>query len=653
MTATTSTTTSATTTAPDGGRPGWRRDPLVRAVLALEPDWWRTAGAVLAGAAALGCAIGLLASSAWMISRAAQRPSVVVLSVAVVAVRAMGVGRGVLRYVERLVSHDVALRGVARLRETVYARLAAADSAVVAGLRTGDLLARVGADVDALADVVVRGLLPFGVAAVTGLAVVGLLLPVLPSAALLVLVSLLVAGVLAPWLAGRAAARAERDAAAARAEITGQVHAVVEGLPELTVAGVVGDRLDRVADADRRLAAALDASARPTAVASALVTLATLGGMVGSLALGVQAVGSGRLAEVMLAVVTLTPLAAAEAVAGLPAAAAGLVRARVAAGRVVALLDAAPRPDAAPEPLRDVTSGPIPDPTPDDAANGVRPAPVRPFPEPLRLRASGLDCGWPGHPVAVRGVDLDLAPGRAVAVVGSSGIGKTTLLLTLAGLLPLAGGAVTLSGPGSGGDLAGLDQARLRATVSYTAEDAHVFTTTVRENLRVAVPGSPDQPLVDALHRAGLDEWLAQLPRGLDTMLGTGGTGLSGGERRRLLLARALLVGAPVVLLDEPAEHLDPQTADRLVGDLLRAGPAVVLVTHRLAALEAADEVLVLGHDPAGGPADDPADDPGGGGAERAPGPARVLARGSHDWLLQHHEPYRAALLAELGSVAV
>jgi ATP-binding cassette, subfamily C, bacterial CydC len=630
-----------------------RRDPLLRALVALRPDVGRTLLAVLAGTAALGSAIGLMATSGWLISRAAQQPPVLYLEVAVVATRAFGIGRGVLRYVERLVSHDVALRGVVTLRERLYLRLAGADPAVVAGLRRGDLLARVGADVDALADLVVRSLLPFAVAVVTALGSAVLVAWLLPPAGLVVGAGLAVAAVVAPWLAAVAARRAEHGAARARAEMSAEVLALLDGVAELTVAGAVRARRDRLERLDGALAGQLDRAARPAALSAGLSTLITGLAMVAALALGVQAVRRGTLDEVLLAVVTLTPLAAAEAVSGLPAAATGLVRARTAAERVLQLLEAPPAPDrdgdrraaphdsapestareSAPESAPESAQESAPE-SAAESAGEPRREPQRGRARPLvrpRLRAEGLACGWPAAPPVLTGLDLDLPPGRRVAVVGGSGCGKTTLLLTLAGLLPAAGGALTLTAcDGTARPLADVDPAVVRRTVSFTAEDAHIFTTTVRENLRVADPGAGDDDLRTALARAGLAGWLDGLPAGLDTMLGSGGTGLSGGERRRLLLARTFLVGAGVLLLDEPGEHLDPQTADALVHDILTGtgepggGPAVVVVTHRLAPLAAADEVIVLE-------------------------PGAVVARGTHDALLAGHEGYRDAWTAEQG----
>jgi ATP-binding cassette subfamily C protein CydC len=352
--------------------------------------------------------------------------------------------------------------------------------------------------------------------------------------------------------------------------------------------------------------------------------------VLGALVLGIPATVAGALQPVELAVVVLTPLAAFEGTAMLGPAAVQLVRSAGSAVRVMALLDAA-GPDAE-------TGAPAAQAAPLTAAT-ARPASGRVLvlgrAEPSatdgpRLCARGLAVGWPGGPLVAENLDLDLAPGRALAVVGPSGIGKTTLLLTLAGLLPPRAGTVTLDGT----EVWGRSREEVSRQVVLTAEDAHVFATTVLENLRVARGDLTEDDAVDLLRRAGLGDWLAGLPAGTATGLGTDAATISGGERRRMLLARALASPARLLLLDEPAEHLDPTTADRLVTDLLRAGQdvagrGVLLVTHRLAALGAADEVVVLG--------------PAGDAGARPPSPATVLARGSHAELLATVPAYRWA----------
>ena len=535
-----------------------RRDPLRRAVPLLDVPWRRVAGAVTLGTLALGCAVGLAAVAAWLIARASQQPPVLVLSVAAVTVRAFGVGRGTLRYAERLVSHDVALRGVVSLRTTLYARLAAGRPEAVAALREGGLLARTGADADAVGDVVVRAFVPAGVAAVVSLLAVAIVGALLPEAGVALLLLLLVVGVGAPWLADRAARETERRSVRARADMTAATLDVLGDDGSLAVSGALGSRLDDLRRADRELTSATDVGARTSATSEAIQTAATGVAVVVALLLGVPAVASGRLSPEDLAVVVLTPLAAFEGVGALPAAAVQLRRSRAAAARIMALLD-----DAAPSPG---TPAPVAVTTSDDGT---------------ALVAQDLACGWPSRPApAVTGLDLAVPVGGSLAVVGPSGAGKTTLLLTFAGLLAPAGGRL-----------------ERHAAASWTAEDAHLFDTTVLENLRVARGDLTEAEAREALDAVGLGPWLAALPAGLETVVGTGGDAVSGGERRRLLVARALVSRAPVLVIDEPAEHLDPAGADALVRMILGLtahGRTVLVATHHRSALDAADAVLTL-----------------------------------------------------------
>ena len=597
-----------------GSGPEPPRGTLRRAVRLLEVPPGRAALAVLVGTLALGCAVALAAVSAWLIARASQMPPVLLLSVATVGVRAFGVGRGVLRYVDRLVSHDVALRGMTTLRTTLYERLAGGRPEATLALRRGDLLARVGADVDAVGDVVVRGLLPAGVALALGLGTVTAMAFFWPPAALALAVCLVLAGVVAPALTVRGARTTERRAAQARADSAAAALAVLDDAGPLQVSGRLGSHLVALRAADARVAAAVDTGAGPTALAAGIGTLAMVLAAVAALVTGVPALRAGSIAPVELAVIVLTPLAAFEATALLPAAAVQVQRSRAAAARILALLDAADAGGALP-----------PSPPATGAGGAVADLSHRPTTAGERLRAVGLSVGWPGRAAALTGVDLDLEPGRTVAVVGASGIGKTTLLLTLAGLLPPRAGSVTVGGT----PLLALDDADRAAHVVVTTEDAHVFGTTVLENLRVARGDVTPAEAEEALRRVGLGAWRAALPDGLGTMLGPDARTVSGGERRRLLLARALLAPAALLLVDEPAEHLDPATADALVHDLL-AHPTgsdgsprgIVVVTHRLAPLGAADEVLWLAD-------------------------GRVAARGKHAELVERSAGYREALNRE------
>lgn len=544
---------------------------LWRAVRLLGVRRRRVLLAVLAGSAGLGSAVGLAAVSAWLIARASQMPPVMYLTIAAVTVRTLGVSRGVLRYVERLVSHDVALRGMTTLRTRVYARLAEADPATVLRLRRGDLLARVGADVDSVGDVVVRGLLPMAVAAVVSTGSVVLVGVFLPWAGVALAGCLVLAGVAGPWWALRAARTAEARSTNARSQLSATVLTLLDGAAELRVSGRLDQVLRRLREVEADLARATDATARPAAVAAAIGPLSVGLAVLAALALGIPATTAGLLAPVELAVVVLTPLAAFEAVGVLPGAAVTLLRAQQAARRVLELLDAPPRSPEAPYQADVVAAAPL---------EGS-------------VVAENLTCGWPGRPPALTGVDLAATPGRSVAVVGPSGVGKTTLLLTLAGLLPPVQGRARVDGL----EPYRLTREEAARRVAMTPEDAHVFDTTVLENLRVARGDVTADEAATALGAVGLADWLAGLPDGLDTRMGSDAARVSGGERRRLLLARALLGRAPVLLLDEPTEHVDAGADELLAGLLdgsLTGGRGVVVVTHRLAGLAAATEVIVL-----------------------------------------------------------
>ncbi|MCL3860549.1 thiol reductant ABC exporter subunit CydC [Actinotalea sp. K2] len=581
-----------------------RQDPLWRAVLLLGVSWRRVVLAVLAGAGGLGSAVALAAVSAWLIARASQMPPVMELSIAAVAVRTFGISRGLLRYVERLVSHDVALRGMATLREQIYRRLAVGRTEPVMALRRGDLLARVGADVDAVGDVVVRGLLPAAVAAVVSLGSVVLLGVFLPTAGLALAGCLVLAGVVAPWWSVRAARTTERLTAHARVEMSAVTLALLDGAGELTVQGRTPDLRRELARVEADLARATDTGARPAALAAAAGPLATGLAVLAALALAVPATTQGLLTPVELAVVVLTPLAAFEAVSLMPAAGVQVLRSRQAARRIMSLLD-----EVAQEPT------------------ATQPAPMPPAAPGRGLVVRGLACGWPGQEPLLTGLDLDLSTGRTVAVVGPSGAGKTTLLLTLAGLLPAVGGTLTLDGDPP----ADLPREVAASRVAMTAEDAHVFDTTILENLRVGRGDvTPDEAL-DALTSVGLGRWLAGLPQGLGTVLGADAARISGGERRRLLLARALLCPAPLLLVDEPTEHLDTggeAVLRSLLDRTLTPDRGVLVVTHRLAGLEGADEVILLDRT----------------GTVRARGRHSELVARDHDGVA----PYRDAWLAEV-----
>ena len=554
-----------------GPRGGLRADPAVRMLGYARPAWAWLSVAVLAAVGTLACGIGLLGTSAWLISRAAQQPPIFMLGVAIVAVRAFGIFRGVFRYLERLLSHDAVLRVLAQLRVDVYRRL---EPLVPGGLpggvtsRSGDVLNRLVHDVDSVQNLLLRSVVPALTAAIVVAGTVIADAWLLPAAGLVLLACLLVAGLAVPWLTSKAGAAAVRRVAPARGELTADVVDVVHGCADLLAYGAAEQRLAHLERADAELTRLSRASASSLGVGSGLTTLATGAAVLGSVLVGVPAVRSGRLGEVVLAVVVLLPLAAFEAVAPLPGAAKHWGMAREAAGRVFAVLDA-------PLPVREP----------------ARPAALPP--PPAVLAVEGLRVQYPGRgEPALDGVDLQLRPGARVAVVGPSGSGKTTLLVSLLRFVEPVAGRITYGGQ----DLAHCAGDDVRRLVGMCAQDAYLFDTSVRDNLRIARPDATDGELLDVLVRARLGHWLDGLADGLDTRVGSSGAAVSGGERQRLSLARALLADPSVLLLDEPTEGLDPEADAALTADLLAAtaGRTTLVVTHRLDGLRDLDEVIVL-----------------------------------------------------------
>ncbi|MFE5830437.1 thiol reductant ABC exporter subunit CydD [Streptomyces sp. NPDC056508] len=528
----------------------------------------RMALALLLGSLALGSAVGLMAVSGWLISRASEQPPVLHLMMAVTATRAFGIGRAVFRYAERLVSHDAVLRMLADLRVSVYRRLERIAPAGLRRTRRGDLLARLVQDVDALQDYWLRWLLPVGAALAVGIGAVAFTAWLLPEAGAVLAVGLLVAGIAVPAAGGALARRAERRLAPARGALATSVADLLRGCAELTVAGALRSRTERAREADRVLTGIASRQAAATALGAGLSALVCGLTVAAAAFVGVQAVRDGRLDGVSLAVVVLTPLAAFEAVTGLPLAVQYRQRVKHSAERVFEVLDA-------PVPVHEPHTPAAP--------------PVGPFP----LELSGVSARYAGQErPALTGFGLTLEAGRRVAVVGASGSGKTTLAQVLLRFLDVEHGTYRLGGVPAGE----LDGDAVRRLVGLCAQDAHLFDSSVRENLRLARVGADDGELREALRRARLLDWVDGLPEGLDTLVGEHGARLSGGQRQRLALARALLADFPVLVLDEPAEHLDLATADALTDDLLRAteGRTTVLITHRLHGLDAVDEVLVL-----------------------------------------------------------
>ncbi|MGY2875357.1 ATP-binding cassette, subfamily C, bacterial CydCD [Marmoricola sp. URHA0025 HA25] len=521
-------------------------------------------GAALATSASVS-GVALTATAGWLIARSAQHPPVLMLMVAIVGVRTFGLARPALRYAERLVSHDAALRLLAETRAHVYDVLVPLSPARL-GRHRGDLLSAVVDDVDAQLDEQLRVRQP--VLAAAGTAVLATLVALLvhPAAAQPVAGLAFGGGAAAFALAWRGSRQAESSFVAERATLSAEIVATLQSARQLVLWGVDDDAVARTGQIGGRLVTAARRSARSQAAARALLLVLTGLAVAGTAWLAAPALAVGAVSGPMTAMLVLLPLAMHDVLATLPDSASTAVRTRAARARLAALEEL---PPAVTEPV----------------------VPVAPT-DPFDVRLEQVALGWTDR-VVVSDLDVDVPQGRALGVVGPSGSGKSTVAATLVRHLAPIRGTYRLGGL----DAQRIGSHQLRRHVGLVDDDPYVFASSLRENLRLAAPEADDAALLAAVSAAGLGDWYARLRHGLDTSLGDGGTGVSGGERARIGICRALLADAEVLVLDEPTAHLDTATARAVTDTVLaaRLGRSLVWITHEHVGLAEMDAVVDLG----------------------------------------------------------
>ena len=528
---------------------------------------WRLLAAVAAAAATVLAGVGLMTSSGYLISAAALRPPILDLILVLVAVRFFGISRAALRYLERLIAHDLTFKLLLQLRVWFYDRLEPLAPARLMGLRSGDLLGRIVGDVERLQEVYLRVLAPLLVAMIVTVTVSAALAWFDTQLALVTFLFLALNGIGVPLGVRRLARGLGRRQVALRAELNAFLVDRLQGVQDLLAFGLEHDSAGQLEHLNRELESLQRRQARITGLQDSLSHLSAWTGLWTVLWVAIPLITQGQLEGVLLAFLALGVLSSFEAVQNLGTAFQHLEASEASAARLFQVIDQ------------------------------TEPAPVPTAPQTLPdtddIRFENVSFAYETRPILAE-IDFILPTGRKLAVVGASGSGKSTLLHLLVRFQDPDHGRITLGGT----DLRALDPELLRTRFAVLGQDAHLFDTTLRNNLQLARPNASDSELIAAVEQAGLGAWLRALPDGLDTWCEERGSRFSGGERRRLSLAQALLKNAPILVLDEPLANLDGVQEHRLLDTVAAVGQrcSILMVTHRLIRMEFWDEILVLHH---------------------------------------------------------
>jgi thiol reductant ABC exporter CydC subunit len=543
-------------------------DTLLRLWRLLAPFKWRVALSILLGLFTIGANIGLMATSGYLIASAALHPSTILLLwVPIVGVRFFGIARAVFRYLERLVSHDVTFRILARLRVWVYEQIEPLIPGLFIRKRRTDVLSTLVSDVDTLQDFYLRVVAPPGIAVSALVLVFAILARYSVGVAAMDITMLLITGLVLPYLANRFGQPIGRCLVSRRADVQTEVADLIQGLPEILAFGREKDALQSFSMAQGRLAAKQFAMGKLSGYFAGLTALSTHITVWLVLVVAIPLVGTGHISGIDLTVVVLTTMAGFEAVSGLSVTFQYFGQAMAAARRVFAFGDESPAVE-----------------------NPVYPLPVSKAPD---LSIRNLEFGYGrDSTLALKAINVEIPAGRKVAIVGHSGAGKTTLLNLLLRLWDYDKGEICLDGV----DYHRIDEETIRRAFAVVSQDTFLFNATILDNIRLGHPEAAQEEVERAAKAAQIHEFVMSLPEAYQTFVGEAGAKLSGGEMQRIALARALLRNGPILVFDEPTTGLDAVTESEFLKAMEGSARArtQIVITHRLLGLSAMDEILVL-----------------------------------------------------------
>ena len=518
------------------------------------------------GSITLISSVALMATSGWLISSAALMPPVLTLSVAVVGVRTFALSRGVSRYAERLVSHNATFNSLTGVHRAIFDRLEQLAPAGLPAFRRGDLLARLVADVDSIQDLPLRVVLPISSGLIAATFSVGLTAWILPTAGIILFLTLLFAGIVIPLIARWGAARSELAISSVRGEFVDEMIEFYAGNADIIALGQHENAIGRLTDLDNQLTEIARRQAYSIGLASGLLVIAQGIAIVASTWAGIVAYQNNQLAGVMLAVLAMIPMAAFEAVSNFPAAALALSRVQGSANRIVEILER-PEPVLEPKISADITQ-----------------------PE---IEFQEVSACWPSNQESsISEISFKVPPKTSMGLVGPSGSGKSTIISVLLKFLIPTHGKYVIDSI----DTKGISGEKIRIKIMLSAPDQHIFATSIAENLRIAATDPEnltDEQIWQALEKVQLATWVRSLPNQLQTLVGERGSTMSGGQRQRLTLARLFIANPEVWVLDEPTEHLDSKLADQIMQNVVSAtdNNSLIVASHRKADTENLDQV--------------------------------------------------------------